>query len=203
MKKAVERRREELEALVTAAYQQDEAEEVALGSRRGDALPAALTRREERVATSEEALRRLEAEAKADADAERARRAEADGERRRTGQQRRGTVPTPMEETPDDKAQRRLTDPELQSMRRPNTGGDSCGNAPARVDGAWQIILACDVTDATHAKQPAEPLAPATLATLAPAGIEQRKDASGAVQVIPAPLDHGSDSAGAVKALED
>ena len=38
MKKAVERLREEIEALVTAAYQQDEAEDAALGSRRGDML---------------------------------------------------------------------------------------------------------------------------------------------------------------------
>src|SRR6516165_6202880 len=42
MKKAVERLREEIEALVTAAYQQDEADDAALGSRRGDELPAEL-----------------------------------------------------------------------------------------------------------------------------------------------------------------
>ena len=38
MKKAVERLREKIETLVTAAYQQDEAEDAALGSRRGDML---------------------------------------------------------------------------------------------------------------------------------------------------------------------
>ena len=203
MKKEVERLREEIEALVTAAYQQDEAEEAALGSRRGDELPAELTRREERVAKIEEAMRRLEAEAKAEADAERARRAEADAERRRTGQKRRGTVPKPIEETPDDKAQLSFTDPELQIMRLPNKGWAYCGNAQASVDGACQIILACDVTDATNDKQQAEPLAQATLATLAQAGIEQLKDASGDVQLIPATLDNGYYSEGAVKALED
>ena len=36
MHKAVERVREEIEALVTAAYQQDEAEDAVLGSRRGE-----------------------------------------------------------------------------------------------------------------------------------------------------------------------
>jgi len=46
MKPAVERLREEIEALVTQAYQQDEADEAALGSRRGDELPAELARRE-------------------------------------------------------------------------------------------------------------------------------------------------------------
>ena len=203
MKKEVERLREEIEALVTAAYQHDEAEEAALGSRRGDELPAELTRREERVAKIEEAMRRLEAEAKAEADAERARRAEADAERRRTGQKRRGKVPKPIEETPDDKAQLSFTDPELQIMRMPNKGWDYCGNAQASVDGAWQIILACDVTDATNDKQQAAPLAQATLATLVQAGIEPPKDESGDGQLIPATLDNGYYSERAVQALED
>jgi transposase len=203
MQKEVERLREEIEALVTAAYQQDEAEEAALGSRRGDELPAELTRREERVAKIEEAMRRLEAEAKAEADAERERRAAADAERRRTGQKRRGKVPQPIAETPDDKAPRSFTDPELQIRRMPNKGWEYCGNAQASVDGACQIILACDVTDATHDKQQAEPLAQATLATLAQAGIEPPQDESGAVQLIPATLDNGYYSEGAVQALED
>src|SRR3989449_4440805 len=55
MTKEVERLREEIEALVTAAYQQDEAEEAALGSRRGDELPAEWARREKRVARMETA----------------------------------------------------------------------------------------------------------------------------------------------------
>ena len=58
MKKAVERLREEIEALVTAAYQQDEAEDAALGSRRGDELPAELARREQRLATIAAAMQR-------------------------------------------------------------------------------------------------------------------------------------------------
>jgi len=203
MSQEVERLREEREALVTAAYQQDEAEEAALGSRRGDELPAELARREERLARMETAMRRLEAEAKAEAAAEHERRAEADAERRRTGQKRRGKVPKPIEDTPDDKAQRSFTDPELQIMPMPNKGWGYCGNAQASVDGACQIILACDVTDATNDKQQAEPLAQATLATLAQAGIERPKDEAGEVQLIPATLDNGYDSETAVQALED
>jgi len=57
---------------------QDEAEDAALGSRRGDALPEELSRRATRLATSEEALRRLEEHAKREADAEVQRRAEAE-----------------------------------------------------------------------------------------------------------------------------
>jgi hypothetical protein len=145
----------------------------------------------------------LEAEAKAEADAERARRAAAEAERRRTGQKRRGKVPKPIEETPADKAQRSFTDPELQIMRLPNKGWEYCGNAQASVDGTCQIILACDVTDATHDKQQAEPLAQATLATLAQAGMEQPQDEAGDVPCIPATLANGYDSETAVQALED
>src|SRR5713226_7586690 len=66
MKKAVERLREEIEALVTQAYQQDEADEAVLGSRRGDELPAELARREDRLTMIEAAMRRLEEQAKAE-----------------------------------------------------------------------------------------------------------------------------------------
>jgi len=58
MKKEVERLREDIEALVTQAYQQDEAEEAALGSRRGDELPTELARRDDRLATIEAAMQR-------------------------------------------------------------------------------------------------------------------------------------------------
>jgi transposase len=126
-KKAGERQREALAALGTAAAPQDEAAEAAVGSRRGEALPAALARRADRIATLEAAMRRLAAQAKAAAAAERARRAEAAAERRRTGQRRRGTVPTPMEEPPDDKAQGRFTDPALHIMRTNNKGGGCLG----------------------------------------------------------------------------
>ena len=91
MKKEVERLREEMEALVTQASRQDEAEDAALGSRRGDELPAELARREDRLATIEAAMQRLEARAKAEA------------ERQRTGKKRRGKTPKPVDETPADK----------------------------------------------------------------------------------------------------
>jgi transposase len=202
MKKAVERVWEDIEALVTQAHQQDESDDAALGSRRGAKLPAELARREDRVARIEAAMRRLEAQAKAEADDERQRRAEAEAARQRTGKTRRGKAPTPVEATPDDKAQSNLTDPERHSMRTNNKGWEYCGNAQASVDGACQIILACDVIDAAHDTQQAEPMARATRATLAQAGIERAKDASGALQAIPATLDNGYDSEAAVQALE-
>jgi hypothetical protein len=202
MRKEVERLREDIEALVTQAHQQDEADAAALGSRRGDELPAELARREDRLVPIEAAMRRWEAPAKAEADAERQRRAAVDAARQRTGKKRRGQAPPPVEDTPDDKAQSNFTDPELPIMRPNNKGWDYCGNAQASVDGTCQIILACDMTDASHDKQPAEPVAQATLATLAQAGIERPQDASGPTHAIPATLDHGYYREAAVAALE-
>src|SRR5881296_3180134 len=202
MKQAVERLREEIEALVTQASQQDEADDAALGSRRGAELPAELARREERLVKIEAAMRRLEAQAKAEAEAERQRRADAEAERQRTGTPRRGKAPQPVVDAPDDKAQSNFTDPELHIMRTNNKGWEYCGNAQVSVDGACQIILACDVTDASNDKQQAEPVAQATLATLSQAGIEGPKDELGTPQSIPATLDNGYDSEAAVAALE-
>jgi transposase len=202
MTKEVERLREEMETLVMQAYQQDEAEEAVLGSRRGDELPAELARREDRLATIKAAMQRWEARAQAEADAERQRRAEAEAERERTGQQRRGKAPKPVDDAPADKAQTNFTDPALHIMQTNNKGWEYCGNVQVSVDGACQSILACDVTDASNDKQQAEPVALATLATLAQAGMERPKDASGALQPIPATLDSGYYSETAVQGLE-
>ena len=108
-----------------------------------------------------------------------------------------------MVETPDAKAQSNFTDPELHIMRTNNKGWEYCGNAQASVDATCQIILACDVTDASNDKQQAEPVAQATLATLAQAGIARPQDESGEAQAIPATLDNGYYSEAAVQALED
>jgi hypothetical protein len=110
MKKEVDRLREEIEALVTHAYQQDEADEAALGSRRGDELPEEWARRESRLAKIEAAMQRLEAQAKAAAQAEQQRRTAAEAERLRTGQKHRGKELQPVVDTPDAKAQSNFTD---------------------------------------------------------------------------------------------
>src|SRR5437870_6002971 len=113
MQKEVERLREDIEALVTQAYQQDEADDAVLGSRRGDELPAELARREDRLARIEAAMRRLEVQAKVEAEAERQRRAAVEAERQRTGKKRRGKASQPVEETPDDRSEEHTS--ELQS----------------------------------------------------------------------------------------
>src|SRR2546422_868053 len=202
MQKEADRLREDIEVLVTQAQQQDTEDDAALGSRRGDELPAELARRANRLATIEAAMRRLEARAKADAAAERQRRARAEAERQHTGTPRRGKAPTPVDETPDDKAQTNFTDPELHIMRTNNKGWESCGNAQASVDAAHQIIVACDVTAESNDTQQAEPMAQLTVAYLAQAGIVPPKDATGAAQKIPATYDSGYYSEAAASPLE-
>src|SRR2546428_6440099 len=202
MKKEVERLREAIETLVTQAQQQEESDDAALGSRRGDELPAELTRREERLARIESAMRRLEAQARAEADAERKRRAEAEAERMRAGKPRRGKEPKPVDASPSEKAQSNFTDPELHIMPTNNKGWDYCGNAQASVDETCQIIVSCDVTDASNDTQQAEPMGQATLSTLGQAGIELPRDDTGAPQALPATLDSGYDREAAVLTLE-
>jgi transposase len=202
MKKEVDRLREEIEALVTQAYQQDAQDDAALGSWRGDELPAELARRADRMATIEAAMQRLEARAKADAEAERTRRAEAEAERQRTGKRRRGKAPKEVDETPADKAQMSFTDPELGIMQTNNKGWDYCGNAQVSVDAAHQLIVACDVTAEANDKQQALPMAQRTVAQLERAGIQIPKDATGAAQKIPATYDSGYYSETAAAAVE-
>src|SRR3954453_14338107 len=202
MTKEETRLRAEIDALLKQAQEVDAADDAALGARRGDELPQELRRRQDRLAVIQEAKKRLEAEAKAAADAERQRRAEAEAERQRTGKKRRGREPGPIVETPGEKAQINFTDAELSIMQTANKGWEYCGNAQASVDGACQIILACDVTDQCNDKQQAEPMAHATRAELDAAGIAPRADEAGKRPLIPAALDTGYFSEAAVAALE-
>jgi hypothetical protein len=111
-------------------------------------------------------MQRLAARAKADAEAGRQGRADAEAERQRTGKKRRGRAPKEVDETPDDKAQMRFTDPELKIMQTNNKGWDYCGNAQASADGAQQIIVACAVTAEANDKQQALPMARLMVANL-------------------------------------
>jgi hypothetical protein len=202
MRKEVDRLREDIEALGTQAHQQDAEDDAALGSRRGDELPAELARREARLTLIEAAMRRPEARAQADAEAECQQRAAAEAERHRTGATRRGTAPKLVDETPDEKAQTNFTDPTLQIMRTNNKGWEYCGNAHASVDAAYQIIVACDVTVESNDKQQAAPMAQLTVAHLAQAGLALPTDAAGVAQKILATYDSGYYREAAAVAVE-
>ena len=143
MKQEVERLREEIETLVTQAYQQDAEDDAALGSRRGDELPAEWARRDDRWATIEAAMQRLAAQAKAEAEAERQRRAAAEAARQRTGNKRRGRAPNAVDEMPEDKAQMRFTAPELGLLQTNQKGGTTVARPKpvwrARPSSLWPV----------------------------------------------------------------
>ena len=202
MKKEEARLRQEIKTLLQQAQDTDAQEDAALGSRRGDELPAELQRREQRLAVIAAAKQRLEEQARAEAEAERQRRAEAEAERQRSGRKRRGKEPRPVSDVPDDKAQTSFTDPELKVMKQSNKGWDYCGNAQISVDATCQIIVACFVTAAANDQQQAVPLAQATRESLGRAGVAVPVDKAGQPQKIPATADTGYFSAEAVAGLE-
>ena len=78
MTKEVGRLRAEIDELLQQAQDVDAQDDAALGAGAGDELPEELRRRQDRLATIEAAMKRLEAEARAAADAERQRREEAE-----------------------------------------------------------------------------------------------------------------------------
>jgi transposase len=203
LKKEEARLRQEIAALLQQAQETDAQEDAALGSRRGDELPAELRRREQRLAVLTAAKRRLEEQAQAAADEERQRRAEAEAERQAQGRKRRGKEPGPVSDVPEDKAQTSFTDPDLKVMKQSNKGWDYGGNAQIGVDATCQILVACYVTAAANDRQQAAPLAQATCATLERAGVAVPVDEAGRPQKIPASADSGYFSAAAVAELEE
>jgi transposase len=202
MTQEVQRLRAQIAELLQQAQDVDAQDDAALGTRSGDELPEQLRRRQDRLATIEAAMKRLEAQARAEAQAEQQRRDQAQAQRQRAGTKRRGRAPGPIVETPAAKAQTNFTEPELSIMKTANKGWDCCGNAQASVDDGCQIILACDVTAECNDKQQAEPMAQATRSQLDQAGIAPPADESGARPPIPAALDTGYFSAEAVAGLE-
>jgi hypothetical protein len=192
----------EIEQLLKQAEQLDAEQDAALGSRRGDELPDELKRREPRLAKIREAKARLEAEARAKAEAEQRRRDEEQAHREAEGRKRRGQEPAPIDPTPEDKAQTNFTDGESQVMKQSHQGFDSSYNAQAVVDGAEQIIVAAEATNAANDKGPAVPMAQAALDNLKAAGIERPTAADGTPPPIPTTADTGDFSDEAVGKLE-
>ena len=76
-------------------------------------------------------------------------------------------------------------------MKQSNKGFDYSYNAQAVVDGAEQVIVAAEVTNAANDKQQAVPMAQATLNNLDAAGIEQPKRPNGTAAPIVNTADNG------------
>jgi transposase len=202
MNKDIERLEAEIEQLLKQAEELDAEQDAALGSRRGDELPDELKRREQRLAKIREAKARLEAEARAKAEEEQRRRDEEQAKREAEGRQRRGKELAPIDPNPEDKAQTNFTDPEAKIMKQSNKGFDYSYNAQAVVDGAEQIIVAAEVTNAANDKQQAVPMAQAALNNLGAAGIERPKGTDGMAAPIVNTADTGYFSEKAVETLE-
>jgi transposase len=156
MKQQEERLKEEIVRLLSEAEAADQQEDSRYGrDRRGDELPKELARRESRLKRIQEAKRALEAEARAAAEqAEKQCQAASKDD----DKPKRGRKAKPVSEIPADKTQYNFTDPESKIMKVSNKGWDQCGSAQAAVDGANQIIVACDVTDQANDKQQFEPM---------------------------------------------
>jgi len=167
MAEAEQRLQQEIAAHLAAAQRVDAAEDAQHGTgRRGEELPAELTRRESRLAKIRAAKAELEAEARAEApEAAAAAQAQVTKRERQaatTGRKPRGRppkVPDPPRAAPAPKAQRNFTDPDSRIMK----GGSSKSfvqayNAQAAVDGAEQVIVAAAVTQAANDKQQLVPL---------------------------------------------
>jgi transposase len=202
MNKEIKRLEGEIEQLLQQAEQLDTEQDAALGSRRGDELPEELKRREVRLAKIREAKARLEAEARAKAEEEQRRRDEEQAQREAEGRKRRGKEPAPIDPTPADQAQTNFTDAESKVMKQSNKGFDYSYNAQAVVDGADQIIVAAEATNAANDKEQAVPMAQAALDNLKAARIEHRTAADGTPTPIPNTADTGYFSEKAVGELE-
>jgi len=196
------RLKDEIKALLEQADKTDAEEDAVHGSRRGDELPEELKRREDRLAVIAAAKKRLEDQAQAAAEEERQRQAEKEAERQRAGTKRRGKEPTPPSDVPKDSAQCSFSDPEMKMMPQNNKGWDYATNGQLGVDEAFQIIVACYVTDASNDKEQGIPLAEATMENFRQAEVELPKDENGAAKKIPATLDSGYFSEKAVPGME-
>jgi transposase len=129
----------EVTAMLRRAEEADAADEARYGPDvRGDELPEALRRREDRLRRIREAKAALEAEARERAEA---RRAAQD-----TEPPRRGRPPTPPSDRPRDQEQYNFTDPESRIMKMADGSFAQAYNVQLVVDGADQIIVATDVT---------------------------------------------------------
>jgi hypothetical protein len=163
----------EVDKLVADAEGIDAAEDAAYGAdRRGDELPAELTRRKDRLAVIRKAKAALEAEyaaaARAAAEQAAADRDEDDEQVAAAGEAAAQEAGVP------DKAQRSFTDPDARIMKTSDGSFHYCFNAQAIVDEHSQVILAGGLRQ-SGADCPALPdMLQMLTAALAAAGIDGR-----------------------------
>ena len=172
MQKEEERLHKEIAELLAKAKSVDEAEDALHGpDKRGDELPAELSRRETRLARIQEAKKALETQALEAARAEEARRDAKDEQRLAAGETVRKRKP--VDTAPKPKAQYNFTDPESKIMKVSNKGFDQCGNAQAVANGE-QVIIAADVTPQANDKRQVVPMVEQSKKNLQAAGVDEK-----------------------------
>ncbi len=150
--------RAQLEAEVAELMRRAEAAEAVPDHVR---LPEEIERRQTRVAALDQAIAKIEAQAKerdareqAEFEAKQARRAAQQAQ----GRKPRGPAPKPPESGPRDGDQINLTDEESRIMPAPGGGFDQAYNAQAAVDAESMLIVGHAVTQASNDKREVEPM---------------------------------------------
>ena len=161
MREEEQRLQQEIEELLAAAQQADEAEDARFGDRHGEELPEELARREKRLAKIREAREALEQQAREKAESH-VEQMESEGRNHRTD---------PDKAVPKPKDQRNFTDPESKIMKVSNKGFDQCGNAQVVAD-ENQVILAADVTDHANDCRQVEPMLEQLKSNIETAGLK-------------------------------
>jgi transposase len=158
---------EEVKRLLELAEQVDAQENVRYGEdKRGDELPAELSRRQSRLVVIRAAKAALEEEAKEktrqEAEAAKKKIEERVRKEAETGKKPSGRTPVvkdPEQTKPDPKAQRNFTDPESRIMKDGATGSFvQAYNAQIVVDSHCQIILAASVTPCANDREQLLPM---------------------------------------------
>jgi len=158
----------EIKALLDEAQSTDDAEDAEHGvDRRGDELPAELSRRQGRLEKIRQAKAALE---------ERARTKAAEDAAARAAEGRPAPKLDPQQAVPNSKDQYNFTDPESRIMKTSSKGWDQCGNAQAVANEA-QIIVAADVTDQANDSRQLQPMVEQTVENLDAAGVTENVQA--------------------------
>jgi transposase len=153
---------EEVSRLLRKAEAADAEEDVLYGKgQHEEELPRELQFKSARLAKIKEAMKALEAEAKAKAAAkaaeERGKIRQEESAGKKEDEKRCG--PKPPSDKPDPKAQRNFTDPDSRIMKDGATKSfEQSYNCQAAVDGEAQIIVAADVTQEANDKRQVKPM---------------------------------------------
>ncbi|MGH7209507.1 MAG: IS1182 family transposase [Nitrospiraceae bacterium] len=146
MEKREKELRQEVRRLLQQAEQTDQTEDRKYGKgNKGWTLPEELAIREKRLIRIQEAKKALEEAARQAAQEKREQRKEVERKAEEEGRALGGRPPK-ISARPDPKAQRNFTDPESRIMKGAD-GYVQAYNCQAVVDGASQVIVACEVTD--------------------------------------------------------